>query len=72
MIQVKEIMRWLSTLDHESYVGVDEGGLILLASRSDAFLEIGGMPDPEGDAICESLKRQDSFWRTHQRDVAKD
>lgn len=42
-LQLKE---WLATLADDSLVGVDEGGLILQEAGTDAYLEIGGMPEP--------------------------
>lgn len=51
MITVKELKEWLNTLPDEESVGIDDGGLILIAELGDAYLEVGGMPDDdiEGD-----------------------
>lgn len=53
MLDIPEIIRWLQTLDHDSAVGVDEGGLTLVEistpkdkpmRRTEAYLNIGGIP----------------------------
>jgi hypothetical protein len=45
MIAVKELKRWLDTLEPDAEVGIDEGGLILYTEEMDACIEIGGLPD---------------------------
>lgn len=43
-----ELKDWLATLPADAHVGVDEGGLTLRVVEDDqAYLEVGGMPDPE-------------------------
>ena len=46
-----EIIRWLTTLHPDSTVCIDDGGLALREVRNDqptdAYLEIGGVPEPE-------------------------
>jgi type II secretory pathway component PulM len=43
---IKEILRWLNTLDPEQEVSVDDGGLTLVVTDyPDEYLEIGGIPD---------------------------
>ena len=45
---VKDVVAWLSTLDPEDEVGVDEGGLTLQSvDQPEAYLEIGGLPEEE-------------------------
>lgn len=45
---VKDVQEWLSTLDPEDEVGVDEGGLTLQSVNEEyARLEIGGLPEEE-------------------------
>jgi len=52
LTEVKELQRWLSTLESGSSVGVDEGGLTLAeiddnGKRTEAYLELGGIPESE-------------------------
>lgn len=51
MMQVEEIREWLDALPAGTWVGVDEGGLILTTRDGRAWLEIGGLPveDEEDD-----------------------
>lgn len=50
MIAVKELQRWLATLQDGAMVFVDEGGICLVADSDDAYIEVGGFPyDDEGD-----------------------
>jgi len=45
---VKDIQQWLSTLEQEDEVGVDDGGLTLQAvGFPEIYLEIGGLPEEE-------------------------
>ena len=49
-MQVKEIVEWLSTLDENDHVGVDDGGLCLcVVEDPEVYCEIGGMPEGEED-----------------------
>ena len=43
-IKVEELKRWLETLDRDSLVWVDEGGLTLenIGDGYEAYLEVGG------------------------------
>ncbi len=46
---VKQLQRWLKTLDKEAEVGIDDGGLTLIAyvgttSENDPYFEVGGIP----------------------------
>lgn len=42
-IDVEELQRWVMTLDPtDGEVFIDEGGLCLVQSGSDAYLEVGG------------------------------
>lgn len=45
MMTREEIQRWLDTLPAGTLVGVDEGGLSLVAIGEDAYLEVGGVDD---------------------------
>lgn len=62
MMQASDIRQWLSTLHPETYVGIDEGGLTLIAvatdTRSerdkDAYLEVGGTDAIEDDEYEEA------------------
>lgn len=41
-----EIIDWLNSLDEDDEVGIDEGGLMLVAVSDPAtYLEVGGMPE---------------------------
>jgi len=45
---VKDVQAWLSTLDQEDEVGVDEGGLTLQSVNDyEAYLEVGGLPEED-------------------------
>jgi hypothetical protein len=44
MIDKEELERWLATLPEGASVGVDDGGLTLVAEGG-ACLEVGGMPE---------------------------
>ena len=43
---VREIKEWLSTLDDDDYVGIDDGGLALESENTGNVFEIGGIPNP--------------------------
>ncbi len=45
MVSKKELQNWLETLPSDAMVGVDEGGLILEVQDSEAYYEVGGMPE---------------------------
>ena len=47
MISVSELKNWLETLAEDDFVGVDDGGLCLVVLDTDAYYEIGGMPEEE-------------------------
>jgi hypothetical protein len=47
MMSNAEIKEWSATLPEEANIGVDEGGLTLVVEDSNAYLEIGGIPDPD-------------------------
>ena len=51
MMSVREVKRWLDTLDPDECVGVDEGGLTLVNETGKAYLEVGGLPDPDDDPM---------------------
>ena len=49
MMPVPEVINWLKTLEPESQVGIDDGGLTLkVVSKEgkleDAYCEVGGIP----------------------------
>jgi hypothetical protein len=50
MMSNAEIKEWLGALPDDANIGVDEGGLTLQVEGSDAYLEVGGMPETEGDS----------------------
>lgn len=54
MIDIKELKRWLATLNPEGFVAVDDGGLTLVElnehlNETGAYLEVGGIPFEEED-----------------------
>lgn len=55
MISVTELKEWLETLDPNSDVAIDDGGLNLENHNSstgpdgEAYIEIGGIPLPEDE-----------------------
>lgn len=50
-IPVKELKRWIDTLDPSSDVAIDEGGLTLvgIGIGQDAYLEVGGEPEDDDE-----------------------
>lgn len=57
-IDVKELIRWATTLDPQSEVAIDEGGLALVELTNaglptNAYLEVGGIPEDEEEEFCE-------------------
>ncbi len=47
---VQDIQAWLNTLPHDAAVGVNDGGLCLeVVDDPDTWLEIGGIPLPDGE-----------------------
>jgi len=45
-MKVIDIQDWLNTLDEDDEVGIDEGGLMLVAaSDREAYCEVGGLPE---------------------------
>ncbi|MEU6191357.1 hypothetical protein [Nocardia sp. NPDC047038] len=55
MISVQELHRWVAGLNTSSFVGIDEGSLVLVEVRDDehltgASIEIGGYENDTGDA----------------------
>ncbi len=47
MMSVEEIKSWLSTMEDETMIGIDEGGLILSEVGGPAYLEVGGIPEED-------------------------
>lgn len=48
MITVSELTEWLQSLPADAMVGVDEGGLTLVAAAdSEAYIEVGGLDADE-------------------------
>ena len=50
MVNKRELLNWLNTLDDSSCVGIDEGGLCLLEVLADdtlgeAYYDVGGIPE---------------------------
>jgi hypothetical protein len=49
-IKVKQLRKWLGTLDDNELVCVDDGGLILESVRKpEIYIEVGGEPDEWGE-----------------------
>lgn len=46
-ISAKEVIRWLRTLDQDAEIAIDDGGLTLVEIDGEAYLEVGGFPDPD-------------------------
>ena len=50
MMEASEVQQWLSNLDPDDLVAIDEGGLTLIVvGRPDQYIEIGGEPDDDED-----------------------
>jgi hypothetical protein len=54
MMDVAEVKRWIATLDDDSNLAIDDGGLCLVELTADgeetgAYIEIGGTPTTEPD-----------------------
>ena len=49
--KIKDIIAWLMTLPENELVGIDEGGLALEPVHTDAYFEIGGMPEEQIQGI---------------------
>ena len=47
--QARDVINWLRTLEPDDEVGIDEGGLTLVVKGSEAYYEIGGMPEGRCD-----------------------
>jgi hypothetical protein len=52
MVGKAELLRWVNTLDDQSGIGIDEGGLCLREvlpddTTGEAYMEIGGIPEGE-------------------------
>lgn len=52
MTDTRALIKWLKTLPKNSWVGVDEGGLTLLAldesgKQTKAYFEVGGVPEKD-------------------------
>lgn len=43
-IAAAELRRWIDSLPEDSEVAIDEGGLTLMETGGDAYLEVGGIP----------------------------
>jgi hypothetical protein len=50
MMSKQDVSAWLDTLPEDAEIGIDDGGLCLQMHDSEAYLEIGGLP--EGDQEC--------------------
>jgi hypothetical protein len=49
MMAKAEILKWVNALPDEAQIGIDEGGLHLIVDESEDYLEVGGMPEEDGD-----------------------
>ncbi len=47
MMAARELQDWLGTLNDGDMVGIDDGGLTIVVAGSDAYLEVGGIPEEE-------------------------
>jgi hypothetical protein len=45
----EELIEWLEELQDGVMVGVDDGGLTLRVVGENAYYEIGGLPEDEGE-----------------------
>jgi hypothetical protein len=68
MIGKAELLRWVNTLDDESCIGIDDGGLTLCEvlpddTTGEAYIEIGGLPedDPLARAECDAAAEEDDY-----------
>ncbi len=52
MIAVRELRDWLNSLDPGDVIGVDDGGLTLCVVGTSAYIEVGGLPEPESCDDC--------------------
>ncbi len=53
MIKVSELRDWLAGFDPSDQVGIDEGGLTLVAiGEPGTYLEVGGVVDPDACGAC--------------------
>ena len=43
MLTKEEIMKWVEGLDDDEQIGIDDGGLILMTSDGQYYLEVGGI-----------------------------
>lgn len=51
-ISVTDLIHWLNSLPINASVGVDDGGLTLKSPEDpDAYLEIGGIPEDDTQAL---------------------
>lgn len=67
MIDIRELLRWLGTLDPNGSVAVDDGGLALVEldsarEQTGAMLEVGGISDdddeyPDEPVDCDACGR---------------
>lgn len=52
MMKATELKRWLGSISDDSFVAIDEGGLALVeldenGIETDAYLEVGGIPEAD-------------------------
>jgi hypothetical protein len=46
-MKASELKAWVATLDDDQIVGIDDGGLAIEVVGSDAYIELGAMPDED-------------------------
>jgi hypothetical protein len=47
---VEDIKAWLNTLDDDTLVGIDDGGLCLQeTTNTENYLEVGGIPEEDDE-----------------------
>ena len=50
----KELINWLSDLDDDDLIGIDDGGLTLVVEGKEDYYEIGGLPEESENERFES------------------
>ena len=45
----RDLEEWMNTMENDTLIGVDDGGLSLVNCDNGEWLEIGGVPEEEAD-----------------------